>query len=122
MLNNKIKSVFYDHFSNLYSCSRVWSAWSYDTMSESDFIAINEDVDIMSEIIESILQLQEINIDSVISILENYTDIYYNENISEFCQHSFHEDWIDYIILEDFIIDVLPIVCEIKLSKNIKRF
>ena len=32
---------------NLYWCGRVWEAWNYGTMSQSDFISADEDDDIV---------------------------------------------------------------------------
>jgi hypothetical protein len=34
--------------SNLWYCTRVWSAWSYNTMTQDDFIPANEDDDIIN--------------------------------------------------------------------------
>jgi len=63
---------------DLYSCDRCWSAWSYNTMSEDDFYPANEDEDIIQDVKDSIMKLsfekleKNTDKDSEIYFLENW--------------------------------------------------
>lgn len=43
-----------------YYCGRVWSAWQYGTMSEDDFVPVDE-TDILSELADTVIDLLEKN-------------------------------------------------------------
>lgn len=38
-----------------YTCSRVWSAWSYGTMTEDDFVPVEADEEFLESLSEAIL-------------------------------------------------------------------
>ena len=40
-------------FSNIYSCTRVWAAWSYDTMSADDFPPFEKGDEAFDEFVSS---------------------------------------------------------------------
>ena len=76
-LKKQLEPFLSEAFQNIYYCERVWSAWSYNTMSIEDFSPIFEDEDIFNEIVESIIELNILNLDNLISILENYNEFYF---------------------------------------------
>jgi len=39
---------------HVYSCTRVWSAWSYGTMTQDDFVLASEDDDIIANIFDAV--------------------------------------------------------------------
>lgn len=94
-----VKIAIKTDFEDCYSCCRVWSAWSYNTMSQDDFIPVSDDPDVLEEISESIVQKINDNADfeSILSVFDDYV-FYYNNNIeNNFDSMSFHEDYFDYI-------------------------
>jgi hypothetical protein len=40
---------------DVYGCTRVWEAWIYGTMSQDDFVPINEEPTVMAELAAAIL-------------------------------------------------------------------
>ena len=39
-----------------YDCTRVWSAWSYGTMSQDDFCLVAEDAGRLGEIVDAVIR------------------------------------------------------------------
>lgn len=106
MKKNKIIDILQNEIIDIYSCTRVWSAWSYGTMSLDDFVPVNEDEEVLNEIADQILDLKNISIDSISSVLENY-QFFYNDNIEDnFESHLFHEDIFEHIDLEKITQDI----------------
>lgn len=52
-----IRETLIEHLGDTYDCTRVWEAWSYGTMSDSDFIPVNDRIDDIVEAV--ILAMQE---------------------------------------------------------------
>ncbi len=55
-LRDKISDILTSNLGDSYYCSRVWSAWSYGTMTEDDFEEVNESENI-DDIVNEILPL-----------------------------------------------------------------
>ncbi len=96
-------------FEGCYSCGRVWSAWSYGTMTVNDFYPFDSSDDSFKEAFDSLKK--EISIepfkniddfsDKFCKILENY-ELYYNENIDRyFNSGSFNSDFLGIIDVSD---------------------
>lgn len=48
-------NIINEHFSQTYVCTRVWSAWSYGTMTEEDFTAVSEDSYLVNDLLTSVM-------------------------------------------------------------------
>lgn len=46
----KIAEIICESFKEVYYCNRVWSAWSYGTMTEDDFIEVSEDDELIDNL------------------------------------------------------------------------
>ncbi len=55
-MEEKLKEILQKNLADSYFCNRVWSAWSYGTMTEDDFEEVNESENIY-DIIKEILEL-----------------------------------------------------------------
>ncbi len=55
-LEEAIRDAVAAHMTSLYVCSRVWSAWSYGTMSQDDFRPAGEDDEVIQGITDGVLQ------------------------------------------------------------------
>ena len=99
-------------FKDCYYCTRVWSAWSYDTMTTNDFTPFDKDdesfLECFDDLINSIHSTafisKEVFNERVIDIMSDY-ELYYNENIdNDFSSDSFYDDVFDIINLDDMFI------------------
>lgn len=99
-------------FKNCYSCTRVWSAWSYDTMTIDDFTPFDKDDESFLECFDSLIDSinntefisKEVFYDAVIDIISDY-DLYYNDDIdNNFSSGSFNNDVFEEINLDDMFI------------------
>lgn len=52
-LDSALYDAMAEQLNDLYSCGRVWSAWSVGTMSEDDFSIASEDSDIVSNFVSA---------------------------------------------------------------------
>jgi len=52
---SSLSSLIHEHFQQIYVCTRVWSAWSYGTMTEEDFTDVCDDTDLVHDIISSVM-------------------------------------------------------------------
>lgn len=50
-----LSSLIHEHFQQIYVCTRVWSAWSYGTMTEEDFTDVCYDTDLVNDIVSSVM-------------------------------------------------------------------
>lgn len=50
-----VRDAVADSMTGLYHCGRVWSAWGYGTMSESDFSLAADDEDILDNITDAVI-------------------------------------------------------------------
>lgn len=55
-LRDKIREILTSNLGDSYFCTRVWSAWSHDTMTEDDFETVNESENI-DDIVTELNQL-----------------------------------------------------------------
>ena len=62
----KIKELIYSILQGNYSCSRVWEAWNYNTMSRDDFAPLEEDENIINDLFEIVKQVRLKTIDEAI--------------------------------------------------------
>jgi uncharacterized protein YpuA (DUF1002 family) len=106
--DNMIKSMEIT-FEQCYSCTRTWSAWSYNTMTQNDFVPFDKDdeafsecfTDIKNSIIKQPFKTEEEFYDRVIDKVSNYT-LYFNENMDRrFCSEAFNADVCDIVDLKD---------------------
>lgn len=108
---------FSSFFSCIYFCDCVWSAWSYNTMTQDDFLAMSEDEDYLKDILEDILK-KEITIENIEEAF-NTTEAYFCEDLEHcFSQEYFAEDFLSYIDFEELI----PFLKQLKVQQNIKIF
>ena len=52
--------VLRSHLGDTYCCSRVWTAWQYNTMTEDDFSPVNEDEELLEGMAKEIIKLRKI--------------------------------------------------------------
>lgn len=58
---------------NAYDCTRVWSAWGYGTMSQSDFYPITDDESRLTEIAEAAIAAMERSVQQSINAMDAKT-------------------------------------------------
>lgn len=101
-----IKEIMKETFDNCYSCFREWSAWSYGTMTDEDFLNVAEDEELLEEISESFINMtkekNEIDEEDINNFFENLEyQFYYNEDIDRnFDSIFFKDDYLSYIDLD----------------------
>ncbi len=52
-LRERLRYAIADSLGDIYVCSRVWSAWSYGTMSEDDFAPAADDDDVLDNLVDA---------------------------------------------------------------------
>jgi len=101
MRDEKISELLENNMNDVYACTRVWSAWSYNTMSLDDFLPFKEDDELIADFKEFLDKKNTVTIDDLVEFFENYEG-YYNEDIeNNFESHCFHDDYLEYSNLED---------------------
>ena len=101
MKDEKISELLENNMNDVYACTRVWSAWSYNTMSLDDFLPFKEDDELIADFKEFLDKKNTVTIDDLVEFFENYEG-YYNEDIeNNFESHCFHDDYLEYSNLED---------------------
>lgn len=108
-VEDKIRDKMESVFEGCYSCGRVWSAWSYGTMSVDDFYPFSKGDESFEEVFDLIKKevskepFKNVDdfVNKFISIMENY-NLYYNENIDRyFNSNSFNDDYLGIIDVSD---------------------
>lgn len=101
MKDEKISELLENNMNDVYACTRVWSAWSYNTMSLDDFLPFKEDDELIADFKEFLDKKNNVTVDDLVEFFENYEG-YYNEDIeNNFESHCFHDDYLEYSNLED---------------------
>ena len=97
---DKVRNILQENFQDIYSCTRVWSAWGYQTMSIDDFIPFSEDDEALNEVVDTIVDNKLKTIEDIYGVFENY-QMYHNDNIDDnFESVFFHDDYLEYVDLE----------------------
>lgn len=111
----EIFEPFFDLFLDVYVCNRVWSAWSYDTMSTDDFISLNN-TEFNQDFFEFLKDKEfSISQEELISFLIQYKGYYNSDFEHKFAPECFHNDWLSFYS-EDDIFDSYK-KCLINLEK-----
>lgn len=104
-----IKSLLKNTLTDCYVCTRVWSAWSYNTMSKDDFIPIQEDEDLLEEMLfdfKNHIKSKEnkITLENIDDYYNNFQyEIYYNSDIDNYFEsYYFKNDYLSYVDLDLF--------------------
>jgi len=92
-------------FKRCYSCTRVWSAWSYDTMSQDDFneMAFGDEAfdEFYNHLHKMLCHFKIESIEYFIAVIENQLnqyELFYNEDIeSRFDSIYFDNDIFNYL-------------------------
>ena len=100
-------------FGNIYSCTRVWSAWGHDTMSADDFAPFEKGDEAFDEFVKelktSLLTEKIDNPDKFYDLVEKHIcnyELYYNEDIDRyFYSQAFKEDFLG----ETDLTDIYPV-------------
>ena len=107
---------FFDIFVDVYICTRVWSAWSYDTMSQDDFISLN-DTEFNQEFFDFLTTKEfVINQEELILFLSNYQGYYNSDFENRFAPECFKDNWLDFYDIEEIF--KIYKECLINLEKN----
>ena len=56
------KDAVAEALGDAYDCTRVWSAWSYGTMSQDDFFLVAEDAGRLGEIVDAVIKALTTNV------------------------------------------------------------
>lgn len=100
--NEALEKEVGQSFENIYSCTRVWSAWSYNTMTTDDFAPFEKGDEAFDEFVtelkKSLLTEKIDTADKFYDLVEkhicNYA-LYYNEDMDRnFDSHAFKEDFL----------------------------
>lgn len=112
----QIFEPFFHTFSDVYVCNRVWSAWSYDTMSQDDFISLN-DTEFNQEFFDFLTTKEfVINQEELILFLSNYQGYYNSDFENRFAPECFNDHWLDFYDIEEIF--KIYKECLINLEKN----
>lgn len=117
-----MKNIIIESLNNLYFCDRVWSAWSYGTMTQEDFIPLNEDDEFLDDFYNFLLKSEKLSEEKIICFLSEQIDVYYNEDLENFKKEDFNEDWLSNFDIEYFFKDINKEVVKEKISLNLKDF
>jgi hypothetical protein len=52
---DKVRDAIAETLGEAYDCTRVWSAWSYGTMSQDDFVMVASDEERLDELVSDAL-------------------------------------------------------------------
>jgi hypothetical protein len=52
-MREKVREAVAEAVGDAYDCTRVWSAWSYGTMGEDDFVPVADQADRIAEIADA---------------------------------------------------------------------
>ncbi len=116
-IKDKIKKICQEEFAYVFFCERVWSAWSYDTMTIDDFIPIFDDEELLDEFVNLVQVTKHLSFGDIEIFFEKI-EAYYNSDIDySFDKEYFAEDWIAYIELEDFFEQIKAIKYTEKIIK-----
>lgn len=96
-------------FGNIYSCTRVWSAWGVDTMTADDFAPFEKGDEAFDEFVKelktSLLTEKIDNPEKFYALVEKHIcnyELYYNEDIDRyFYSQAFKEDFLGETDLSD---------------------
>lgn len=111
--NEKLDKEIGKAFGNIYSCTRVWSAWGHDTMSADDFAPFEKGDESFDEFVKelktSLLTEKIDNPDKFYDLVEKHIcnyELYYNEDIDRyFYSQAFKADFLG----ETDITDIYPV-------------
>jgi len=97
----EIFDSFFSLFSDVYVCNRVWSAWSYGTMSIDDFISL-DDTEFKQEFFDFLITKEfVINQEELILFLSNYKGYYNSDFLDSFASEYFNDNWLDFYSEDD---------------------
>lgn len=99
--HNLEKELSYS-FKGCYSCTRVWEAWSYGTMTVDDFQEFQKGDtafdEAFSTIIKHIKNGEIKNTNDIIHFLENNYELFYNQDLEyDFSSEAFSYDYTSYL-------------------------
>jgi hypothetical protein len=101
MNEQQISELIENNMNDVFACTRVWSAWSYNTMSLDDFLPFKEDDELIADFKDFLDKKNNVTVDDLFDFFENYEG-YYNDDIeNNFESHCFHDDYLEYSNLED---------------------
>lgn len=111
--NEKLDKEIGKAFGNIYSCTRVWSAWGHDTMSADDFAPFEKGDESFDEFVKelktSLLTEKIDNPDKFYDLVEKHIcnyELYYNEDIDRyFYSQAFKADFLG----DTDITDIYPV-------------
>lgn len=121
MVKDNIKNIIRENFGEVYLATRVWSAWSYGTMSVDDFVPLSEDEYIIDELTDKLIKSK--NKDEIYGAFQEY-ELYYNNDIeNDFNPDSFDDDWLydrDIVDMESISERIMSVIKKNKINKRIK--
>jgi hypothetical protein len=101
MEDKNIAEIIENNMNDVYACTRVWSAWSYNTMSLDDFLPFKEDDELIADFKDFLDKKNNVTVDDLVGFFENYEG-YYNDDIdNNFESHCFHDDYLEYSNLDN---------------------
>jgi hypothetical protein len=72
MKEKDITEILENNMDNVFACTRVWSAWSYNTMSQDDFLPFKEDEDFINDFKNFLEDKDKITIDELVGFFEQF--------------------------------------------------
>ena len=89
--NQELKKILTGH----YSCSRVWEAWQYGTMTQDDFSPLEEDENIYNDI-KSLFKKWWINCSEKMPCDDEYYLVFFEWYIGTMMWSTDIDYWVDY--------------------------
>lgn len=78
-IEKELRDILANAVQGFYWCDRVWSAWSYGTMTEDDFYPAEDDEDWINETVGSILKFKDEKIKKLQQDCKNLIEINNNQ-------------------------------------------
>jgi valyl-tRNA synthetase len=120
MNEQQIAELIENNMNDVFACTRVWSAWSYNTMSLDDFLPFKEDDELIADFKEFLDKKSNVTVDDLVEFFENYEG-YYNDDIeNNFESHCFHDDYLEYCDMDTMANDINELK-QIQKKTNRKR-
>ena len=85
LVRKKVEDAVSESLGDAYDCLKVWSAWSYGTMSQDDFSLISEDGDRVYEIADAAIH----SISEAVDEYKEYLEAAYRAELDKLSQRNY---------------------------------
>jgi len=112
-------------FKCIFICSKPWDSWNCDQMSINDFCLIESENKFFIDLINSLLELSELQLEDVEFLFSCFTDLYLNYSLyhkGSFKKNEFEEYWTDTFDYDSFLKVAKPLIFKLKINHKVSSF